>query len=152
MIRIEHASGHVDVDSSPWRVAAALANTATPLPSGGSVMVGDNGWDAQTVALRCRVRRTTPAPLGDAAVGELEQLLTAARGATALHNLTPDKPHTLFIAGLSSARCRLHGTWWEVELVFLPRRLRGLRGTGEAVTIDGHAITVNGEKVMLEVA
>jgi hypothetical protein len=151
MISIEHRLGQLTIAVTMNRTDSGIARTAQVTPAGVTVVIGDGGWNPAALTLRCRVSHASSSSPGDAALLALEELISAARGATALHHLSPGGPHTTYVLGLRSVRRRLRGTWWEVELVFLPRRLVGNRGTGEAVTVSGQALSLNDLPVTLEV-
>lgn len=152
---LEYPGGELELRLNHQLVDQALARDAVTTDAGRLVVVGDGGWDPASLTLRLRLSSPTTATPGDAAWAASEQLLAAAKAATCLREpAVPGDAHaarTTYLHGLRAARRRHRGTWWEVELTFLPRALDGLRGTGEAVTLDGELVTLDGLPVTLEV-
>lgn len=152
---LEYPGGELELRLNHQLVDQTLAREAVTTPAGRLVLVGDGGWDPASLTLRLRLTSPTAAVPGDAAWAASEQLLAAAKAATCLREPpVPGDVHAAratYLHGLRAARRRPRGTWWEVELTFYPRALDGIRGTGEAVTLDGEVVTFGGVPVTMEV-
>lgn len=152
---LEHPGGEIELRLSSQALDQAVARTPETTPAGRLVIHGDGGWDPATLTLRLRLTSPTVATPGDGAHAAAEALLQAAKSATCLREpLDPADPHAAritYLHGLAFARRRNRGVWWDVELAFLPRALDGMRGTGEALTLDGEVVTLDGLPLTMEV-
>lgn len=148
---LEYPGGQIELRLGEQSLEQDVARTPTATPAGRLVIVGDGGWDPATLTLRVRVSSPTSATPGDGSMGAADALLAAAKRATCLRERDAPGSRTTYLHGLKAVSRRVRGTWWEVELVFLPRALDGVRGTGEALTLVGDVLTLAGVPLTMEV-
>lgn len=136
MITLETPTGLVELARETERIAPAASRSARVTQAGELILDGDGGWDPTGLTITLRASDTTPD-----GVARLQELQAAAETATALHR--PGHKVT-YLRGLLRAKPTPRGTWWRLELSWLPRLLVGGDGTGELCTIDGQPATIDG--------
>lgn len=143
MITVISPLGNLEIRADRPEVQHAVSRNVIVTPAGVTVVVGDGGWDPATMRLTVRVADPDAAD----AVVAWRALRSRALTATALqlHDSVVD------VLGLVSIDSRMRGTWWQVELLFLPAVLVGARNPGATFepTLDWLLI---GPETYLEIA
>lgn len=129
MITIETPTGSLEVRADTPSVAHHVSRSASRTRAGVLVVVGDQLSTPEHLTLRLRVAD----PLEADAVTAWQELLAAARAATHIHLHDSVVP----VLALARTRSTHHGTYWVVELTWLPALLTGARGLpGETPVVD----------------
>lgn len=120
MITIETPTTSLEVRADTPAVEHHVNRSAARTRAGVLVVVGDQLSEPTHLTLRVRVAD----PLEADAVTAWRQLLATARAAVRIHLHDSVVP----VLALARSRSTHHGTWWEVELTWLPAGLKAARG------------------------
>ncbi len=120
MITIETPTTTLEVRADTPAVEHRFNRSASRTRAGVLVVVGDQLSEPTHLTLRVRVADPAEAD----GVTAWKALLAAARAATHIHLHDSVVP----VLALARSRSTHHGTWWEVELTWLPAGLRAARG------------------------
>lgn len=120
MISIESPLGSLELVADTPSVEHVVRRQVSRTQAGVLVVVGDQLSEPSHLTLRVRVSD----PLEADAVTAWQELLAVARAATQVHLRDSVVP----VLALARTRSSHHGTWWDVELSWLPAVLSAARG------------------------